>query len=666
MTTKKKKISVETIFRSRTTELGRRAIEFVDWLKVKNYSPQTVNMRMRCLHYFLDWAEERDIIWVSDVNGQIVEHYEKHLLHLRNAKGEALSAINRYAYLTAVSKFCSWLMRQDFLPSNPATRIVYPKIRKNLPKNIIGHKQIEELLMQPDVSTRLGIRDRAILEFLYSTGIRRAEAISLNLEDIDMENRLAYIRQGKGNKMRVVPVGERALQWLEKYLAEVRPHFLKEAILSTLFVTRSGRQLLPYSLGVRIKKYLRACGQSGGCHIFRHAMATEMLNHGADLRYIQEILGHENICTTQIYTHTSIEKIKEVYDKTHPFGKSGDPQMERTETKAMKPTPRQPAPSAQNLWPENQITRWMQEYLTSLRLDNHRDQTLESYSYALKCFALWCQGKGINDLQAIDHGLLETYHKHLAGKETRGRPVGIKHVHAMLASVCRWCRFLADRKALPVNVAQKIELPRTKRNIPCQVLNEQEVARILSQPDVKKGTDLRDRAVLELLYATGIRWQELQGLEVKDINFEEGTLFIRHGKGGRERIVPVTASALAWVEKYLLWVRPVLCRDETEKALFLGNTGNVLHSDSLDKKIKRYARDAGVIKPVSCHRFRHAMATALLDNGADIRTVQEILGHRSLSSTQIYTKVAIRRLREVHDRTHPARSKPSPNRNENN
>jgi integrase/recombinase XerD len=168
-----------------------------------------------------------------------------------------------------------------------------------------------------------------------------------------------------------------------------------------------------------------------------------------------------------------------------------------------------------------------------------------------------------------------------------------------------------------------------------------------------------------MLYATGIRRMEIINLEIKDIDSQECTIFIRHGKGGRDRIVPIAESSLAWVEKYLELVRPLLSQDKEQKTLFLSNSGRPIDHDAFVKRLKRYAKSAGVTKPVSFHKFRHAMATTLLDNGADIRSVQEILGHQSLASTQVYTKVAIRKLKEVHERTHPARSKPSPNRNEN-
>jgi len=663
MTTKKKKISVETIFRSRTTELGRRAIEFVDWLKVKNYSPQTVDMRMRCLHHFLDWAEEREIKEIDNLCVELIERYGKHLLHARDSKGNPFTALNRYVYLTALAQFCRWLVRQDFLWNDPAAKIVYPKIIKGLPKNVPGHKQIEEILSKPDIETPIGLRDRAIMETLYSTGMRRSEVVSLTVQDVDRQNGLICIRHGKGGKMRIVPLGERARQWIEKYLLEVRSDWAQDEKENTLFIGSSGKSIGIVQTTCMVHNYVKKCGLSGSCHIFRHAMATQMLDHGANLRHIQEILGHESICTTEIYTHIGIEKIKEVYQKSHPACKHSMPQIKEAPIKMSHLNLQNLRPIHHSKpWPENELAKWAQEYLESLRLAGYRLQSVKDYSKSLMQFIVWCQKENIDGPKWLSQSLLEKYHKHLTCKETRGKPISVRGILGLLLVVMQFCRFLANRQILPYDITKKIQLPKVKRNIPCQVLNEQEVASILAQPDLTTAMGLRDRAILEMLYATGIRRIELVALDVGDLDVQACTVFIRNGKGGKDRIVPIAQTALAWVQKYLELVRPLLLQNKEEKALFLGCSGERIEKSSFGKRLKKYARSSGVTKPVSCHQFRHAMATALLDNGADLRHIQEILGHRSLFSTQIYTKVAIRKLKEVHEQTHPARSKPDPNR----
>ena len=653
------KLMTEFAFESRRTEMGAKAIEFVEWLRVKNYSPKTANMRMRALHYFLSFCEERAITRIAELSPELIETYRKHLLYRKDKLGKPFSPINSYIYLTGVSKFCWWLVHEDILLSNPAAKLIYPKVPKNLPSRLLTHKQIEEILSLVDTTRAWGIRDRAMMELIYSSGMRRSEAASLTLQDADLQNGLMYIRQGKGGKARVVPVGERAIQWLEKYLTEVRNSWHKNEAVNALFLTSNGRPITREALALRMKHYVRGCGLRGSCHSFRHAMATEMLGHGADLRHIQEILGHESIATTQIYTHTNIEKIKEIYKETHPASKFPEPQVQKVNTKVRKhKSESSPKHIPRRPWPENELGQRAQRYMTSLRMAGYSERSLVDYQSSLKQFVSWCQEEEISEAKRLSHSLLERYHKYLTCRESRGRPIGIRCIEALLARACQFCRFLADKEALPYDITQKIELPRVKKNIPCQVLSPQEVARILAQPDVSKALGLRDRAVLEVLYATGIRWDELKNLETGDINAEAGTVFIRKGKGSKQRIVPIAPCALAWVEKYLELVRPLLIKDETQKTLFLSNNGRFLSLDRLRINLKKYAKGAGVEKPVTCHKFRHAMATALLDNGADIRTVQEILGHSSLTSTQLYTKVAIRKLKEVHERTHPAHSKP--------
>lgn len=173
-------------------------------------------------------------------------------------------------------------------------------------------------------------------------------------------------------------------------------------------------------------------------------------------------------------------------------------------------------------------------------------------------------------------------------------------------------------------------------------------------PDLDTAQGLRDRALLELFYATGIRRAELSAVNGADIDHERGTLHVRRGKGGKARIVPVGERALAWVAKYEHEARPAFVRHAHEPALFLNPAGERLSMNSLSWRIRNYLDRAGVTKPGACHLFRHTMATAMLDNGADIRHVQEMLGHALIGTTQRYTHVSIAKLQAVHAATHPA------------
>lgn len=181
-----------------------------------------------------------------------------------------------------------------------------------------------------------------------------------------------------------------------------------------------------------------------------------------------------------------------------------------------------------------------------------------------------------------------------------------------------------------------------------------EVEAVLALPDISYAQGLRDRAMLELLYGTGIRRMELAALNGADIERERGTLHVRRGKGGKGRFVPIGERALAWVTKYETQARPMLQGDPHEPALFLNIDGQRLSMNALSWRVRQYLDRAGIHKAGACHLFRHTMATVMLDNGADVRHVQEMLGHADIGTTQHYTKVSIGKLKAVHAATHPA------------
>jgi len=181
------------------------------------------------------------------------------------------------------------------------------------------------VLAMPDVREPLGLRDRAILETLYSTGMRRTELIRFGVFDLDQERGTVMIRQGKGKKDRMVPIGERAVRWIDKYAGEVRRELVLAPDDGVLFLTQEGEPLSTVRLSQLVRDYVRRAevGKTGACHLFRHTMATAMLENGADIRYIQEMLGHAELSTTQIYTQVSIRRLKAVHTLTHPSAKLG-------------------------------------------------------------------------------------------------------------------------------------------------------------------------------------------------------------------------------------------------------------------------------------------------------------------------------------------------------
>ncbi|MCB1599962.1 MAG: tyrosine-type recombinase/integrase [Xanthomonadales bacterium] len=240
--------------------------------------------------------------------------------YTRKRNGEPLSLLTQRKYLESVKGLFRHLARQRKIAWNPASELEMPRMHRRLPRGILSRDEVETVLAQTHAFGLRGIRDRAILEVLYATGIRRSELANLALYDVDFAQGTLMVRKGKGSKDRLIPIGERALRWTDRYLREVRPQLVVDGGDTTLFLTDHGQPFVNNRLSDLVKSYLERCGidKPGGCHLFRHTMATLMLENGADLRYIQVMLGHAKLETTAIYTQVAIGKLKEVYERTHP------------------------------------------------------------------------------------------------------------------------------------------------------------------------------------------------------------------------------------------------------------------------------------------------------------------------------------------------------------
>lgn len=305
----------------------RYLIDFIAHLAARHYSPHTQKNRRIDLGYFIVWCEERGIERPAEVTRAHLERYRQHLFHYRRAdNGRPLCFASQTHRLIAVRVFFQWLARQHHLLYNPASELELPRSERQLPRHILSVAEIEQVMNALDAGSARGLRDRAMLETLYSTGMRRSELTGLRIVDVDLAHGTILIRQGKGKKDRVVPVGERACRWIERYLAEVRPGVLDEIDDGALFLASHGEAMQAKQLSYIVKQALERAQlarfqdthANAACHLFRHACATHMLENGADIRYIQAILGHENLATTAVYTQVSIGKLKEIHAATHP------------------------------------------------------------------------------------------------------------------------------------------------------------------------------------------------------------------------------------------------------------------------------------------------------------------------------------------------------------
>ncbi|QIV94990.1 site-specific tyrosine recombinase XerD [Allofrancisella frigidaquae] len=236
----------------------------------------------------------------------------------RSKKG--YSARSNARMISTLRKFYNWLFSIGQITLNPISKLELPKLAKNLPKDMT-ELDVEKLLQEPDLCEDVGIRDKAMLELMYATGLRVSELVGLNINDLDLSMGVIQVL-GKGSKERIVPIGEYALEYLQKYFNEVRPNLIKTFKEKAVFVSKHFRRITRQSFWHRIKHYALTAGIDTDIspHTLRHAFATHLLNHGADLRSVQLLLGHSNVSTTTIYTHISQNRLKQIYQKHHPRG----------------------------------------------------------------------------------------------------------------------------------------------------------------------------------------------------------------------------------------------------------------------------------------------------------------------------------------------------------
>ncbi len=292
------------------------------------------------------------------------------------------------------------------------------------------------------------------------------------------------------------------------------------------------------------------------------------------------------------------------------------------------------------------MERQVRQYLDYLAVERGLAlNTIKAYELDLKEFSSFLKKRGVTELRPQDKGLLTAFLGELqnAGKSP-------KTLARCLSSIRGFLRFLVAEAMLPADPSSTLSSPRLMLRLP-KVLRVDEVERLLESVSTATPLGLRDRAILETLYASGLRVSELIGLELKDVNLEKG--FLRClGKGGKERMVPLGSTAARYLSLYLREIRPALV-SEPSGLVFLNRRGRPLTRQTVWKMIKGYAEAAGIQKEIGPHTLRHSFATHLLENGADLRVVQELLGHADIVTTQIYTHVTLSKLRRVYDTTHP-------------
>ena len=273
--------------------LADAVADHLGWLLAHGYSPATVHSRRFELANLCKFLAELGIFEVGDVSFSALESYQRHQFHHRKADGAPLSFRTQSHRLVAVKLLFAWLARQGRLGFDPAAAIELPKVERRLPESTLSADEVEAVLAGPAVTTPLGLRDRAVLEVFYSSALRRSELIGLRLSDVDGARGTVFVHQGKGAKDRYVPIGDRAVAWVRRYVDGVRPGLAKYPDAGVLFLSASGERLCAEWLTRTVRAYVKAGApaKKGSCHLFRHSAATLMLDGGADIRYVAEYLG---------------------------------------------------------------------------------------------------------------------------------------------------------------------------------------------------------------------------------------------------------------------------------------------------------------------------------------------------------------------------------------
>jgi integrase/recombinase XerD len=289
------------------------------------YTLSLLSIWLREAHQVDDWRGVTE----SHLRGFIAYAQTQH----RSPQGNLVSPRTVKQWLAAIRVFFAWMHKRGRLLHNPAENIALPKVERNVP-HVLNEEEIARLIEMPDTSTALGLRDRALMEVLYATGIRHGEAHRLDVYDLDVRARRVIVRQGKGQRDRLVPLTENAAHWLEKYLCLARPELAAGqwwgkgkwrgqsrllAPVSALWLSVTGRRWSYQMIAQRVTEYAKAAGLKATVHTFRHCCATHLLRRGASIRHIQQLLGHDKLDTTERYTHLTIDDLKATIERLPPL-----------------------------------------------------------------------------------------------------------------------------------------------------------------------------------------------------------------------------------------------------------------------------------------------------------------------------------------------------------
>ena len=302
----------------------------------------------------------------------------------------------------------------------------------------------------------------------------------------------------------------------------------------------------------------------------------------------------------------------------------------------------------------NDFDTLKEEYCQHLTVIRYAPGTIKRHGYFLNRLFAYLEEQGIQDITGITKETIQAYQvRCYETVNSKGEPNSVFHQNNNLKAVKGFFRFLVEDNYLVSDPARDVSYARTPKRLPRSILTGPEVKKVIHAPNTKTATGYRDRAIFEVFYSTGIRRNELINLELADVDYDEGFVRVNSGKGNKDRVVPIGKIACRYIENYVKAVRPMLVKDTIDNHLFLTINGTKISENRVWQLVKIYSRKTKINKNITTHTFRHTCATLMLRSKANIRHIQELLGHASLDSTQVYTSVSITDLKEVHSKCHP-------------
>ncbi len=292
---------------------------FIEDCRSRDYSEGTLAGYRKDISVFIRWAWQQNVVTADQLTRDHLTAYQLYLPQHHTRSGKPLKPLTQKTYVLRLYAMLRWLTRQGTISFNPADQTPLPSVEKPLP-DVLSEGEVQQLIAAIDVQAPFGVRDRAIIETLYANGMRGLEAARLTLEDLSLESGWVMIQQGKWKKDRRVPLTDTAVYWISEYLDYERVKAKRAKEYQEVFLTAQGIPYQSKGISFLVSRYLKQTGlrTKGGSHLLRHSIATHMLQNGADIRYIQQMLGHSSLLSTQVYTRVQDAALKDVHDKTHP------------------------------------------------------------------------------------------------------------------------------------------------------------------------------------------------------------------------------------------------------------------------------------------------------------------------------------------------------------